>query len=537
MQHSEAEKLISKFNAMKMARTSFEDYYFKSSMVFDPRRAIKWCGTDAQRNVMQSNGRRYSSAGVQALNRNTNFFQTNATPASGEWFRVNGTDDAMDLDHVADWCKMVERKVHGQMRETLYRALAPAYRDMFISYGVIYQGFLKDRGDVGRSVQYEYCPSNSVWFERHPTSRDPIRVAYSRSVSPRGYFELFNKYPAHCDTEEKRNSQQTSVELVQMVNRETTGKNAGKFVEYWIDVKNKELLSEDVIDAMPFFILSLKDEGGDDYSAGIAYDALPDMRAANNTRKAQQTAIAFGGSPPLLTHENAAVSKYGKHIRPGGILTGAMNAKGAPLLAPLAGLFNPEVLTYAVSDDENRVREMLWQSDMVQNHDANITATQARIIAAERAAMVAPFVTNITPTLSALCERHIALEIEKGSFGSIPKEIIEGDVISIDIVSQMSLQARANELGALFEAIGYIMQLAQIRPEVVQGIDLEDAVSVVTRATGTESIFSVQMMNEFTKKQEDAMAQQQQIQMEGAQTQVANEQADLMGKLAGGDVQ
>lgn len=528
----EYKKIMRSFEGMKTDRRRIEDYYFEAAKWFDPRGMRNWCYTRSQRQQIKKNNHIFSNVGIIAKRRTVNFFMSNATPANGSWWEMALVDEELMEDQLnADWCKKAGREIQVQQAKTLYVALAKAFDDMVTSYGIIYQGYKRSGGKETTEIFYEHIRASSVW-RRKDMYGEISEIAISRLIDPIDYLEMFGKEPA------KRKSQNDRlVKVLQFVKRNPKPKKNPldatdyAYQEFYIDTENEIVIHKGGYHTMPFFELSMYDDEDTGYPVGIAYDVLPEVKSANIAKKARDTAMAFAGRPPLGTAETDDVSRYGKDLRPGAILTGARNRDGKEMIGAIQGLVNPDVLDYQTNDDEARVREGLMQNELLQTHQSgNVTATAARIIAGERTAMVAPFINNIMPTLVRMCERHVVIAVESKTITLPPNAVIDED-IDVDIVSPMAMQARSHDLAGMMEAVQYMGAIAQFRPEIVNSFDVVDASKVIARATGTQDILDVELLQETISQATEQQEQSTQLQQEGAEAEVAGMQADALNKV------
>lgn len=533
-ENAKVKEILSTLGSMKTERRPNEQYYLKAATIFDAKEASHWCVSSKDRKRLASNSHVYSGVGRNAIRRNTNFFMSNATPETGVWWRVRPLDaELMENQAVADWAKKVERKVQAEQRKSLYIALRKCFREMHISYGIVYQGIRRDRGEKQRSVFYEHVPSHKFWYRKNIYG-EIFQASWEKSMSVEAFYEAYGKWPKGYETEAKRNGKTKQnvcvtvyVERNKAFKDKPTKAKDHEFLEYHIESKVEVQLSGYFY--MPFEEIKLDDAPNSDYPVGIAYDALPDAMGANQARKTQLKALAYAGAPTLLTSMMDAVSTVGKQLIPSGFIEGGLNNDGKPNIAPIQGMFNPEVFTYAVAEDEARVRDTFMQNELLQTHSDEMTATAARIVAGERAAMVAPFVNSIMPSLTRLCENHIKILAEYGQIEPMPNS--DGADLEINVVSPMAMQARAYEVASLVEAINYIKMLAELDPTVVQALDSEDALRIISEALGVERIIDLGKLKSAVEAMEQQQQQQQQVQMAGADAQIADTQASAMQKM------
>ena len=166
------------------------------------------------------------------------------------------------------------------------------------------------------------------------------------------------------------------------------------------------------------------------------------------------------------------------------------------------------------------------QNELIQSHSDEMTATAARIVAGERAAMVAPFVNSIMPALSRMCENHIRILVEFEQI-EVP-DALSGADMEIDIVSPMAMQARGHEVAAMIEAISYITQLAQLNPDAIAALDIEASLTVISDATGTENIIDLAKYKKFLEEKKAQATADAAMQQEMAMAQTAKTEAEAV---------
>ncbi len=532
---SKAKALLKLKESMANERRGKERFYGRASGVFDPQNADKWCTSKDDQKWLKSNSTLYTSVGRNSIRRNTNFFMSNATPETGVWWGVKSTDpDLADDKEMSKWGKKVARQVQAEQRESMYIALRRAYREMFISYGIIYQGVRREYGKKTRKVFYQHVPSYACWYRKNIYD-DLIQFAWLRSFTPASYYDEYGKEAGGKTSQPTNGAPGTDIQVLIVVEKNKDAADKPRkaedhpYVERHVDVKNETVITTMGHMNMPFYEIKLDDGNHGNYPVGIAYDALPDALSANVARKTQMKALAFAGGPPLLAHGMDAVSQFGKQIAPSAVIEGGLNQEGKPLLAALQGMFNPEVLAYAVVDDEARVRDTFMQNELVQTHSDDITATAARIIAGERAALVAPFVNGIMPALTKMCENHIKLLGENGQLPEAPQNLGE---LEIDIVSPMAMQARGHDLASLVEALSHLGMVAQLDETVLAAFDGKEALKIISDATNLGHVFDLAKIEAAKKQVNDMMARQSQMQEGAAVASMAKDEAAAL-KTAG----
>lgn len=516
---------MARWEAMKSERRMYEPFYQASACYFDPMRAKFWSGEDRTTMEGPQFNELMSGVGITSLNRMTNFLLGNGMPQASQWFELGNGDPAEQSTDSLQWWYDASRTLSREMNRSFYMAMRGSLKTMGYSFGAVYVGEMSEAGKPTGEVYYEACPSHACWYQFDPFSRVKT-FAYNRAMTTEDVYTVLGKRIREGQNLEERSKRSSErLNILQIVLRNEKAKVNPRsfedyaFKEYWIDVAEKKIIARSGFRSQPFHVIPWHRDAGENYSVGPCYDALPEMRGANISRRNQLQAMQWAGKPPLLGASRDALDNPKKAIVPGRMVFGAINSKGAPLIQPLANVTNPAIFQYSTADDEARVRSLMMNDELINANRPEMTATEARIVSQERAALVAPFMLSVMPAIHGMLERHLEIRLRVGGLPDVPREIAEGDLPVSEFMGPIALAARQANIQSLFQTVEQLGMLGEIDPMAVRSIDMEEATKAIYEANGRSAL-----MRDLGAVQ-DEMKQAASVEQGAAEAQLAQLQA------------
>ncbi|MEL6467094.1 MAG: portal protein [Pseudomonadota bacterium] len=526
------ETLLARFSAMATERALIEPFYHTASLFFDPLQARHWSRSAQSRQGPNWNGDLFSGAGIASTTRLTNFLIGNGTPATADWLKLQDGElqnDAEAAQYWADATRVVAKQLRGDTMHggSFYIAKRLEYRQMAISYGVtaVYEQEL-DGVMTGRVI-HEHVPSHGFFYQLDPFGR-MLTGAYLRSMTDEQVRTMIGRDRPNSENGEMAAAKSSDRhEILQIVRMNTAGREIPRdptefpYVEYWIDRREKKILRVKGYFGQPFHVIGWNQVPQSNYFVGPAYDALPDMASAAAARKSQILAMEFVATPPLLGGNK--IEGAGRTLRPRRITWGAMNAEGRQMVVPLQSGANPGPMFQQVQDDEARVRTMMYNDELLTQRRPNMTATEAQIMANERAAMVAPFAITTIPAIRGQVARHVEIGYRAGTLPAPPQRVIEDGVFDAEVVGPLALAARQSQVGSLmstFELAAFVEQ------SPTQRLDKDEAIRLIAHQHGHESV-----LRDLAEVKEE-MRQQAAMQSQAMQAEVDKMESETVKNVA-----
>ncbi|MBU9378713.1 portal protein [Burkholderia gladioli] len=393
------------------------------------------------------------------------------TPATQFWHRLSTGNEALNQN----------TNVKAYLQQIVNALFAARYRwqggfvtqigATYQSVGLFGPGALMIEHDVGRGIVYRNLPMNQVWFaennaglidKTHVIWRLTLRQAAKRfgreSLSPSMQSVLERSPEKECDflhVVEPREDRDV---------RKVDGRNM-KFASYWLDESRERIVQNSGFRTFPISIGRFYVGTGDVYGGSPAYDAIPDIRMANEQNRTNIRGAQRMVDPAVLLPEDGALESF--DLRSGALVWGGLDDKGNEMAKP----FNTGPQAQIGIEFANQTRESINQwfyvtlfQILVDSGD--MTATEVLQRAQEKGVLLAPTLGRTqSELLGPMIEREIDILAEAGQFPPMPSELRDaGEDVTIDYDSPLNKAMRAGEGAAILQWLQQMGVVAQFDP-------------------------------------------------------------------------
>jgi hypothetical protein len=317
------------------------------------------------------------------------------------------------------------------------------------------------------------------------------------------------------------------------------------YTVFWAGIERERAIMDGYYQLKPFFVWrwSRNLDGGVWGSNSPGIMELPDIKQANSTRADYSRIVQQMGRPPIKATEglNGRIN-----LRPNGVTSLRQGEDFA--LVPVTG--NPQGL----GDDLERLHKSIneaYYTDffliLSQNMEKQKTATEVAGIQGEKAALMSAFYGRLSAEfLEPMLEDLFSLELLSGRIPRPPESLMQQDKqIRLDMISPLSqMQRRYLMLGSSQQAIGEIAALAQLNPQILDNINLDQQARDIAEAYGLDKRIVIDMADvermRQARAQQQAAMQQQAMQLQGlevgskALANVSKVPPELMQQAQGG---
>jgi len=205
---------------------------------------------------------------------------------------------------------------------------------------------------------------------------------------------------------------------------------------------------------------------------------------------------------------------------PGALLFGGMNEQGKPMVQALN---HAQAINLSLQQSEAKraaIREAFYFSIMQLINRPQMTATEFTGFQEEKLRQLAPNLERIQQGgLTPMITRRFRMLQRAGQLPPPPPEI-ENHLLTIDYLSPLAKVMKIAEGRATMTLIGQMTQLAQFRPEVMDNLDVDAAVSVLHSAGSAPPVLLTDPQKVEQIRAARAQQQQQQVDLENTKTSV-----------------
>jgi hypothetical protein len=529
--------------ALKMERQSFIQHWRDISDSLIPRKG-RFLISDRNKGDKR-NGSIIDNTGTLALRTLASGLMSGVTSPARPWFRLATPDPRMmEIENVKLWLADCERLMRETFnRSNVYNALNSIYEEIgaFGTAAMIVYEHPKTTISCESLTIGEYHLANDA-HGRVDTLYREYSLTVSQIVSsfgrkPNGDVDWSN-ISAHVQNLYELGQVDQWVEVVHAIEPNVDRKNdksdaknkAWRSVWYEVGGDGTKLLRESGFDEFPAMCPRWHLTGSDIYGRSPGMDALGDVRQLQVMEKRMAQAIDKMVNPPLQSPTSMMKSQI--NSLPGGVNFVDTQQQGAGIRS----LYDVQPRTMELQQSMDFVRQRinrsfyadLWMI-VTEIERSNVTATEIDARKEEKLLMLGPVLERLHhELLDPLIDRTFAIMLRNKKLPEIPDELNGAD-LRVEYISMLAQAQRSVAVSGIERLAGFVGNLAQAKPEVLDKFDADQAVDEYAEALGTSARIvvpddAVMKIREQRQKQQQA-AQQQAAMAQMAQTAATGTQA------------
>lgn len=524
------EQLLKQVALLNHDRSSFEPHWRELSDFINPR-GSRFLVTDVNRNDRR-NTKTVDPTATLANRTLSSGMMSGITSPARPWFKLATPDpDMMDYGPVKLWLEAVQRRMNEVYNKSnLYQSLPLLYSSLG-TYSTGAMAVLEDDEDVIRTMMF---PIGSYYLAN--SARGSVDTCYRKfTMTVRQLVMEFGM--SNVSTSVKglweSGSYETWIEVIHAVypniDRDTgklDSKNKRvKSVYFEVDGDNDKLLRESGFDEFPIMAPRWEVNGEDVYGSSCpGMIALGQVKALQLEQKRKSQLIDKATNPPMVgptSLKNQRVS-----LLPGDItyidqMTGQDGLKPAYLVNP-----NTADLLADIQDTRQMINSAYFVDlfMMLQNINTRSMPVEAVIeMKEEKLLMLGPVLERLNDEcLNPLIDRTFSIMARKNLLPP-PPDVLQGMPLKIEYISVMAQAQKSIGLSSLSSTVGFIGQLAQVKPEALDKLDTDQAIDAFAEMSGVSPTVIVpqEQVNQIREERAQQQKQQQAMAMGMAAAQGA----------------
>jgi len=538
---------------MRAERSSWVPHWRELTANFSPRRG-KF--TESDRNKGQKRNILPNNTPLFAKRVLVSGLMTGVSSPARPWFKLSLSNrDLEQFGPVREWLDMVEEMQYRVFAASnLYRALPDVY-DELSTVGTAAMLQESDYNDVTRFTTYT---AGEFMLDTNGADRvDTFGREYDATV-----WQLISEFGVDNVSRRVRDLYErgdyTSTFRVHHVIEPTNtcelegvklpDDAAWRSIYYELgahkDESEDQLLRVRGYRRFPIFAPRWAARSGDVYGYAPAMDALGDAKSLQIQEKEKAKAVAKQNNPPMKAPkslENVPVS----------LLPGAVNFTEDPNNV-FSSLYQvqarPDLLAVDIERTEMRINRALYADLflMISRQDDVRTATEIAARQEEKLLQLGPVLEGLhDELLEPLVENtfEMLMELSEPGWSGMgpallppPPEELQEENIEVEFVSVLANAQRMVDTGAMERWIGFVGNMAAMKPEVLDKVDVDEAADEMAEKLGVPP--RVVNNNEDVAAVREGRAQMQQMQQMSGLAQQAVDAAKTLGDTptTGGNV-
>jgi len=480
----------------------------------------RWAGRDSSPNDGSKRHRKvYDGTATRALRILAAGMMGGMTSPSRPWFRL-GTPDPnfQEIGDVRGWLEQVERRLYWALsRSNFYQMAAGAYAEIggFGSFCALVQESTETVVHFHPHTFGEYAWSINDYGRVDTVARRiwlPVKAVarqWGEEKLSGGAKKALEKTPFEY------------VQVAQLVRPREFGGGAkeggiGKKDLPWeslvFEVDSKEgFLDDGGYEEFPFLCPRWSVTGYDTYGWSPSMDCLGDIKMLQELRKELLAGVQLHVGPPMRVPTNF---RGRLNLKPRGQNFVSRNNQDG--LAPLYQV-NPDIrgVLETIEDTRKAIREGLFNDMFLLMVDRpDMTATEVMERTNEKMIMLGPVIDRLQhEMLDPLIERVYLIMDRTGLIPPAPREM-DGMPLKVEYVSMLAQAQKQVGSQSITNLVAVAGQVAQLKPEALDKVDLDQAIDEFAIVTGAPAklLVSDEDVGKIREQRQEEMAKQQAMQ-------------------------
>lgn len=528
------EKVQSRWDALKEERSSWMSHWKDISEVLLPR-AGRFLPTENNRGGKAAFRKILDSTGTRALRTLSGGMMSGMTSPARPWFRLTTFNPELDESYeVKVWMSQVTSLMQMVFyKSNTYRALQMAYEEL---------------GAFGTSATLIYDDFDRV-IHCHPLTIGEFAIATDSRGRVNTVYREFRMTVAMLVQEFGLANVSRAVkdmydrgqldEWVEVINaieprterdpRKTDAKNMPYLSVYFEKSGDKgKVLRETGFTEFPAMCARWSVTGGDIYGTSPGMEALGDLCQLQQMQFRKSQAIDYKVHPPVLIPSE--MKNMGTQFLPGGVIPYSNAQQAQQIRSAYMVDLDLNSLLVDIQDVRQRINEAFYRDIfmlMVNSTDKTMTATEVTERHEEKMLLMGPVLERLNaemldPLINIVFNKLVQADL----LPPLPEDL-QGQQLNVEFISILAQAQKAistNSVDRMFSVLG---NLAGMRPDIVDNVDLDFWPQWYADALGVDPRFIVSGKKVAVIREQRAQAEQQAAAME--QLQGATQAAKNMG--------
>jgi hypothetical protein len=508
-----------RWSQLKIERSSWWDHWLEISTYLLPRNG-RFFIQDRNRGDKRHN-KIYDSTGTRALNVLAAGLMGGLTSPAKPWFRLATSDSELnEYPPVKLWLHGCTETMQDIFRKSnTYRALHSMYKEL---------------GAFGTAASIVADDFDTI-IHHHPLTIGEYAIAQDWQGRVCTLYREFQKTVGEMVKEFGRENCSVTVQnmydrgmldsWVTIVNaiepradRDSSKRDSlnmpWRSVYFEIGGNENQLLRESGYRRFPALCPRWDVAGGDVYGNSPGMEALGDIKQLQHEQMRKSAAIDYQVNPPL---QGPLSLKNQEHQRfPGGFTFADMTGQNQAIRTMFDVNLNLQYLLGDIQDIRARANSVfsvdLFLMISQMPSDSKMTATEVATRNEEKMVVLGPVLERLkNELLDPLISNAFDRMLEVGIVPPPPQEL-QGMPLNVELVSMLAQAQRAVETNSIDRFTGSMMQLAQLKPEIMDNLDADAWVGYYSDRLGVSPELLTSEQQRDAIRQQRAQAQQQQEQ-------------------------
>jgi len=301
------------------------------------------------------------------------------------------------------------------------------------------------------------------------------------------------------------------------------GNNEWKYTDIYVSMEDMVISKKSGYFEFPYIVPRWNKASGEVYGRSPSFTALPDVRTLNVATSYMMQAWAKDIKPSRLVPENLGVDI---DDTPGTNIPVPLHMIEAIKNGALTSNARWEVSVQEREQLRTAIKECYFTDQIQMQKQAQMTATESSIIFELMQRLLGPVFGRLEAQMAPMVERIFGIMLRAGEFLPIP-ESLDRNKLNIEYVGPLARSQRLSELNAVKQWLEQIVQIASIKPDVMDVPDFDEIVRDSSRMLNVNERY-VRTKDDIVNIRASRETQRQEQQT----TEEAGVAADAFAKIA-----
>lgn len=496
----ESIQLQAEFDLLVGQRGTFEEHWSRVARIASPRDDHFNRQTFTQGEQVRRF--QYDERAEETLGRATALYGSVTTPGDSKWHKLRQTNDELNKIQAINEYFDIATEVLFKWRYSPKAGFSVGKHEQNRSLlgfgtGALFTG--QGSGDPRFRVPLWYKAIHLSELFISENQRGFVDKVYRRyKMSGRQIIDEYGEsnVPAGSLDQIKRDSE-TFFDVVHAVrpnpNFDPDSLNPDKFMyisRHWlINRSDDTFLRKGGFRTFPYSITRDTRRPTEQYGRGTLMRVLPAIQMRNQMKRTQIRVWHQASDPALLLRDDSSIDIA--DVRPGHGVVGGLDASGNPTIQPFVSGANFEVSMEFLIQEGQTIDGAFMLDLFLSNADLEgrdrVTATEILERDRERVRIMTPLSDrDETESLGPMIERELDILSEFGLLPEMPPELIEAEgEFDIEFTNPLAVSRRSDEAIGSVQTVQAIMELGQVKPEVLDIVNGDEYGRILARANSS----------------------------------------------------
>jgi len=471
----------------------------------------------------------YDSTAAEATINLASNINSLITNQSSKWFELTTGNQELDNDiQMKEWLYNVSEIVDDTLENSnFYTQVHEMYLDLCsIGTGIMY---VEEDDTKETDVRFQTMHIKEVVIlEDKYGEVDTLFRKFEYTA--RQCEQRWKKLPSKIKAMIKSDRGDEVIEVIHVVLPSVDYVDNSKFryASIWFDKECQHIFEEGGYNEFPYLTPRWLKNSNEVYGRSPAINNLPNIKTLNAM---VETLLKTGqriADPPVVTSPDFEEID----LTPGAHNFGDTQES---FIKPIDLGANLPINMQLVQMYRDAINDAFMITRMQTIDKRQMTAEEVRARTAENLKVIGPVFGRLqNEFLTKLIKRTIGILVRAGKIPNPPMNI---NTISLKYLSPLARSQKASEAQSIQQTIGFAVSLAEIKPEILDNIDFDEALRNLADTFGTPpKILLDKKEVDATRAQKQQMAQQQQkMAMQMAQSEVAKNEGSTVKNMSEAD--